>query len=76
VHPFPALADYLATMRATGETTILTYFGNDDFHLLEPFLNMRCCALGRVLHSAADERVTAHEVHKSFASRFMHRAKP
>jgi len=36
---FPILADYLAEMRGTGETTILTFFGNDDFHPLEPLLD-------------------------------------
>jgi len=36
---FPVLADYLAAMRATCETKILTYFGNDDFHPLEPLLD-------------------------------------
>jgi Icc-related predicted phosphoesterase len=33
------LADYLAAMRGTGQTTILTFFGNDDFHPLEPLLD-------------------------------------
>ena len=36
---FPVLADYLAAMRCSGETTILTFFGNDDFHPLEPLLD-------------------------------------
>ena len=36
---FPALADYLGAMRGSGETTILTFFGNDDFHPLEPLLD-------------------------------------
>jgi len=33
---FLVLADYLRTMRGSGETVILTLFGNDDFHALEP----------------------------------------
>lgn len=36
---FPVLADYLGAMRGSGETTILTFFGNDDFHPLEPLLD-------------------------------------
>jgi hypothetical protein len=36
---FPALANYLGAMRGFGETTILTFFGNDDFHPLEPLLD-------------------------------------
>ena len=36
---FPVLADYLGAMIASGETTILTFFGNDDFHPLEPLLD-------------------------------------
>ena len=36
---FPVLADYLGTMRGSGQTTILTFFGNDDFHPLEPLLD-------------------------------------
>jgi Icc-related predicted phosphoesterase len=36
---FPVLADHLSAMRGSGETTILTYFGNDDFHPLEPLLD-------------------------------------
>jgi Icc-related predicted phosphoesterase len=36
---FPVLADYLGAMRRSGETTILTFFGNDDFHPLEPLLD-------------------------------------
>lgn len=36
---FPALADYLAAMRGTGQTTVLTFLGNDDFHPLEPLLD-------------------------------------
>jgi len=36
---FPVLADYLSAMRGSGETTILTFFGNDDFHPLEPLLD-------------------------------------
>ena len=36
---FPVLADYLTAMRGSGETTILTFFGNDDFHPLEPLLD-------------------------------------
>jgi len=36
---FPVLADYLGAMSASGETTILTFFGNDDFHPLEPLLD-------------------------------------
>ncbi|MGA2862938.1 MAG: metallophosphoesterase [Verrucomicrobiota bacterium] len=36
---FPVLADYLAAMRGSGPTTILTFFGNDDFHPLEPLLD-------------------------------------
>jgi Icc-related predicted phosphoesterase len=36
---FPVLADYLAAMRGSGETTILTFFGNDDAHPLEPLLD-------------------------------------
>jgi Icc-related predicted phosphoesterase len=36
---FPVLADYLAAMRGTGQISILTFFGNDDFHPLEPLLD-------------------------------------
>ena len=36
---FPVLADHFAAMRGSGETTILTFFGNDDFHPLEPLLD-------------------------------------
>ncbi len=36
---FPVLADHLGAMRGSGETTILTFFGNDDFHPLEPLLD-------------------------------------
>lgn len=36
---FPLLADYLAAMRGSGETTILTFMGNDDFHPLESLLD-------------------------------------
>ncbi len=36
---FRLLADYLRAMRGSGETTILTFFGNDDFHPLEPLLD-------------------------------------
>lgn len=36
---FPVLADYLGAMRGSGQTTILTFFGNDDFHPLEPLLD-------------------------------------
>jgi Icc-related predicted phosphoesterase len=36
---FPVLADYLGAMRGSGDTTILTFFGNDDFHPLEPLLD-------------------------------------
>ena len=36
---FPVLADYLGAMRGEGQTTILTFFGNDDFHPLEPLLD-------------------------------------
>ena len=36
---FPLLADYLGAMRGSGETTILTFLGNDDFHPLEPLLD-------------------------------------
>ena len=36
---FPVLADCLSAMRRTGETTILTFFGNDDYHPLEPQLD-------------------------------------
>jgi len=36
---FPVLADYLGAMRGSGKTTILTFFGNDDFHPLEPLLD-------------------------------------
>jgi len=36
---FPVLADYLGAMRGSGRTTILTFFGNDDFHPLEPLLD-------------------------------------
>jgi Icc-related predicted phosphoesterase len=36
---FPVLADYLGAMRGSRETTILTFFGNDDFHPLEPLLD-------------------------------------
>lgn len=36
---FPVLADYLGAMRGSGGTTILTFFGNDDFHPLEPLLD-------------------------------------
>lgn len=36
---FQELADYLGEMRGSGETTILTFFGNDDFHPLEPLLD-------------------------------------
>jgi Icc-related predicted phosphoesterase len=36
---FPVLGDYLAAMRGSGETTILTLFGNDDAHPLEPLLD-------------------------------------
>jgi Icc-related predicted phosphoesterase len=36
---FLLLADYLEDMRRFGETTILTFFGNDDFHPLEPLLD-------------------------------------
>jgi len=37
---FPVLADYLTAMRGSGETTVLTFFGNDDFHPLEPLLDV------------------------------------
>jgi Icc-related predicted phosphoesterase len=33
------MADYLDAMRRSGQTTILTFFGNDDFHPLEPLLD-------------------------------------
>ncbi len=36
---FPALADSLAAMRRSGATTVLLFFGNDDFHPLEPLLD-------------------------------------
>jgi Icc-related predicted phosphoesterase len=36
---FPVLADYLGAMRSSGENTVLTFFGNDDFHPLEPLLD-------------------------------------
>ncbi|MEK7675231.1 MAG: metallophosphoesterase [Verrucomicrobiota bacterium] len=36
---FRVLADYLGAMRGSGRTTILTFFGNDDFHPLEPLLD-------------------------------------
>jgi Icc-related predicted phosphoesterase len=36
---FPVMADYLAAMRGSGETTVLMFFGNDDFHPLEPLLD-------------------------------------
>jgi Icc-related predicted phosphoesterase len=36
---FPVLADHLGAMRRSGDTTILTFFGNDDFHPLEPLLD-------------------------------------
>lgn len=36
---FSALADYLAAMRSSAQATILTFFGNDDFHPLEPLLD-------------------------------------
>jgi uncharacterized protein len=36
---FQVLAGYLATMRGSGESTVLTFFGNDDFHPLEPLLD-------------------------------------
>ena len=36
---FRVLADFLTAMRATSETKILTYFGNDDFYPLEPLLD-------------------------------------
>jgi Icc-related predicted phosphoesterase len=35
---FPVLSDYLGAMRSSGATT-LTFFGNDDFHPLEPLLD-------------------------------------
>ena len=36
---FGPLEDCLRAMRNSGETTILTFFGNDDFHPLEPLLD-------------------------------------
>jgi Icc-related predicted phosphoesterase len=36
---FPVLAEYLNTMRAAAEVTVLTFFGNDDYHPLEPLLD-------------------------------------
>ncbi len=36
---FPVLADCLGAMLGSGKTTILTFFGNDDFHPLEPLLD-------------------------------------
>ena len=36
---FRTLEDYLRAMRGSGKTTILTFFGNDDFHPLEPVLD-------------------------------------
>ena len=36
---FPVLADYFEEIRRSGNTTILTFFGNDDYHPLEPLLD-------------------------------------
>jgi Icc-related predicted phosphoesterase len=36
---FSALADHLGAMRDSGLTTVLTFFGNDDFHRLEGMLD-------------------------------------
>jgi Icc-related predicted phosphoesterase len=36
---FAVLEDYLCAMRGSGNTTVLTFFGNDDFHPLEPLLD-------------------------------------
>ncbi len=36
---FPVMADYLRAMCRDGQTTILTFFGNDDSHPLEPLLD-------------------------------------
>jgi Icc-related predicted phosphoesterase len=36
---FPILADYLSAIHGSGQTTVMTYFGNDDFHPLEPLLD-------------------------------------
>jgi Icc-related predicted phosphoesterase len=36
---FPILADHLAAMRRSADTTVLTFFGNDDFHPLETLLD-------------------------------------
>ena len=52
---FPELANHLDAMRGSGNTTILTFFGNDDFHPLEPLLNDlaaqgRCVNLGGKVH--------------------------
>lgn len=36
---FPVLADHLSAMRGSGRTTLLSFFGNVDFHPLEPLLD-------------------------------------
>jgi len=36
---FPSLRRYLKEIRSASSATVLLYFGNDDFHILEPLLD-------------------------------------